>query len=170
MSEVMRQPKIEKVVINIGVGEAGERLNKAQKVLSMVTKQKPVVTHAKVTNRDLGVRYGMPIGCKVTMRGEDAQNFLKKALSIRDNRVAVYSFDKEGNLSFGISDYTDFEGMRYDPEIGIFGMDVNVVFMRPGYRVAKRRIMARKVPREHRMTRDEAISFMKERYNVEVVE
>jgi large subunit ribosomal protein L5 len=170
MSDTMRQPRIDKVVVNIGVGEAGERLNKAQKVLSMVTKQTPVVTHAKVTNRDLGVRTGMPIGCKVTMRGEEAQTFLQKALAIRENRIAVYSFDKEGNLSFGISDYTDFEGMKYDPEIGIFGMDVNVVFMRPGYRVAKRRIMARKIPKEHRMTRDEAIGFMKERYNVEVVE
>lgn len=170
MSEVMRQPRIDKVVVNIGVGEAGERLNKAQKVLNMVTKQKPVITTAKVTNRDLGVRYGMPIGCKVTMRGEKAQNFLKQALSIRENRVASYSFDKEGNLSFGISDYTDFSGMKYDPEIGIFGMDVNVVFKRPGYRVAKRRIMSKKVPKEHRMTRDEAISFMKEQFNVEVVE
>lgn len=170
MSDVMRAPRIEKVVVNIGVGEAGERLNKAQKVLNMVTKQKPVITTAKVTNRDLGVRYGMPIGCKVTLRGDTAEGFLKKALSIRENRVAVYSFDPQGNLSFGISDYTDFEGMKYDPEIGIFGMDVNVVFQRPGYRVARRRIMTTTVPKEHRMTRNEAISFMKERYNVEVVE
>lgn len=170
MSDVMRAPRIEKVVVNIGVGEAGERLNKAQKVLNMVTQQKPVITTAKVTNRDLGVRHGMPIGVKVTLRGDTAEGFLKKALSIRENRVAIYSFDPQGNLSFGISDYTDFEGMKYDPEIGIFGMDVNVVFQRPGYRVARRRIKARAVPREHRMTRDEAISFMKERYNVEVVE
>jgi len=170
MSDVMRQPRIAKVVVNIGVGEAGERLNKAQKVLTMVTKQKPVVTTARITNRDLGVREGMPIGCKVTMRGETAEGFLRKALAIREGRVAVYSFDKEGNLSFGISDYTDFEGMKYDPTIGIFGMDVNVVFMRPGFRVARRRIMTRKIPKEHRMTRDEAIGFMKEQFNVEVVE
>ncbi len=115
MSEMMRRPKIEKVVINIGVGEAGERLAKAQKVLQMLTEQVPMVTHAKVTNRDLGVRFGMPIGCKVTLRGEVAEDFLKRALSIRENRVATYSFDKEGNLSFGISDYTDFAGMKYDP-------------------------------------------------------
>ncbi len=76
----MRQPRVEKVVVNIGVGEAGERLVKAQKVLEMVTKQKPVITIAKVTNRDLGVREGMPIGCKVTLRGERAETFLKKAL------------------------------------------------------------------------------------------
>jgi large subunit ribosomal protein L5 len=170
MSDVMRQPKIAKVVVNIGVGEAGERLNKALKVLNMVTKQKPVTTIAKVTNRDLGVRTGMPIGCKVTLRGEKAEEFLKRALLIREYRIATYSFDKEGNMSFGISDYTDFEGMKYDPEIGIFGMDVNVVFKRPGFRVAKRRIQACKIPKKHRMTRNEAMSFMREQYKVEVVE
>ena len=169
-SEVMCVPRIEKVVVNIGVGEAGERLNKAQKVLQMVTEQEPVITTAKVTNRDLGVRHGMPIGCKVTLRGEAASQFLTKALAIREGKVAVYSFDKEGNMSFGITDYTDFEGMKYDPEIGIFGMDISVVFMTPGYRVSKRHIMPKKVPAQHRVTRDEAINFMKTQYNVEVVE
>ncbi len=170
MSEAMRRPGIEKVVINIGVGDAGERLIKAQKVLEMLTQQKPKVTTAKVTNRDLGVREGMPIGCKVTLRGEKALEFLKRALWIRENRVASYSFDPEGNLSFGISDYTDFEGMRYDPEIGIFGMDISVSIKRPGNRVARRRIMSKKLPRSHRMSRAEAISFMKEQFEVEVVE
>ncbi len=170
MSEAMRQPRIEKIVVNIGVGEAGDRLGKAQKVLNMLTNQTPKVTHAKVTNRDLGVRQGMPIGCKVTLRGQEALDFLKRALWIRENRIPAYSFDPEGNLSFGISDYTDFEGMRYDPEIGIFGMDVSVSIQRPGYRITKRRIMSRKIPKEHRMTREEAIRFMQEQFKVEVVE
>ena len=112
----------------------------------------------------------MPIGCKVTLRHDTAENFLKRALWIRENRVAEYSFDPEGNLSFGISDYTDFEGMRYDPEIGIFGMDVNVIIQRPGYRVTKRRILKRRLPHRHRVTREEAMDFMKEQFAVEVVE
>lgn len=170
MSEAMRQLRIEKVVVNIGVGEAGERLVKAQKVLEMLTGQTPLVTVSKTTNRDLGIREGMPIGCKVTLRHDIADNFLKRALWIRENRIAEYSFDPEGNLSFGISDYTDFEGMRYDPEIGIFGMDVNVVIQRPGYRVTKRRIMTRRLPHRHRVTRQEAMDFMKEQFAVEVVE
>jgi large subunit ribosomal protein L5 len=170
MSDVMRQPRVEKVTVNIGVGEAGERLVKAQKVLEMVTGQKPKVTQAKVTNRDLGVREGMPIGCMVTLRGEKAETFLKKALLIRESRVYMYSFDPEGNLSFGIPDYTDFEGMKYDPDIGIFGMDVSVGIQRPGRRVTRRRIMKRKLPKVHRMSRIEAANFMKEKYNVEVLE
>jgi large subunit ribosomal protein L5 len=167
---VMRVPRIEKIVVNIGVGEAGERLQKAEKVLEMVSKQKPKTTFAKVTNRDLGVREGMPIGCKVTLRGELAEDFLNRALTIRERRVAKYSFDKEGNMNFGVSDYTDFEGMRYDPEIGIFGMDVCVSIQRPGKRVSRRRIMKKKIPKEHRMTREEAVAFMREQYKVEVVE
>jgi len=166
----MMQLRIEKVVVNIGVGEAGERLVKAQKVLGMLTGQIPMVTISRTTNRDLGIREGMPIGCKVTLRHDKAIEFLKRALWIRENRMAEYSFDPEGNLSFGVSDYTDFEGMRYDPEIGIFGMDVNVVIQRPGYRVRKRRIMSRRLPHRHRVTRDEAMDFMKEQFAVEVVE
>ena len=166
----MRDLHVEKVVVNIGVGEAGERLVKAEKVLEMVTGQKPVETISKTVNRDLGIRQGMPLGCKVTLRGQVAEDFVKKALVIREMRVPEYSFDKEGNMSFGISDYTDFEGMKYDPEIGIFGMDISVVLRRPGNRITQRALLRRKVPKSHRVCRDEAIQFMKDKFEVEVVE
>ena len=172
MSEnVMSGPRVTKVTANIGVGEAGEKLVKAQKVLEMVTGQKSVQTLSKTVNRDLGIREGMPLGCKVTLRGENAEKFLARALSIRENRVYEYSFDKEGNMSFGISDYTDFDGMKYDPEIGIFGMDVNVVIRRKGgERVERRALLRKSIPKEHRVGRDEAIQFMKDKYNVQVIE
>ena len=171
MTNPMRALRIEKITVNIGVGEAGEKLVKAQKVLEMVTGQKSVQTVSKTVNRDLGIRVGMPLGCKVTLRGEAAEDFLKRALVIRENRVYEYSFDKEGNMSFGISDYTDFDGMKYDPEIGIFGMDVNVVIRRVGgARIEKRALLRRKTPKDHRVARDEAISYMKETYNVQVIE
>ncbi|MDR0523283.1 MAG: 50S ribosomal protein L5 [Candidatus Methanoplasma sp.] len=165
-----RDIRIDKVTVNIGVGEAGERLVKAQKVLEMVTGQKSVQTISKTVNRDLGIRVGMPLGCKVTLRGEAAEGFLGRALPIRERRVYAYSFDREGNMSFGISDYTDFEGMKYDPEIGIFGMDVSVVLRRAGNRITKRSLLRRKIPKSHRVDRDEAIRYMKENYEVEVVE
>ena len=165
----MRDLHVDKVVVNIGVGEAGERLVKAEKVLEMVTGQKPVETISKTVNRDLGIRIGMPLGCKVTLRGEAAEEFVRKALPIREMRVPEYSFDKEGNMSFGISDYTDFEGMKYDPEIGIFGMDISVVLRRPGNRITQRALLRRRVPKSHRVTREEAIAFMKEKFEGEVV-
>ena len=166
----MRDLHVEKVVVNIGVGEAGERLAKAEKVLEMVTKQKPVETLSKTVNRDLGIRQGMPLGCKVTLRGESAVDFVKQALAIREMRVPEYSFDKEGNMAFGISDYTDCEGMKYDPEIGIFGMDINVVLRRPGNRITQRALLKRRIPKSHRVDRDEAIQYMKDNFQIEVVQ
>lgn len=170
MTSVMRTPRVEKVVVNIGVGEAGDRLAKAQKVMEMVTKQKPVQTISKTINRDLAIRKGMPLGCKVTLRGKGADDFLRQALEIREHRIPVYSFDPEGNMSFGISDYTDFPGMKYDPEIGIFGMDVSVVLKRPGNRVTQRNLLKRRLPPGHRLNRAEALQFLKANYNVEVFE
>ena len=166
----MRDVRIGKVVVNIGVGEAGEKLSKAQRVLQMVTKQKPVQTLARDSVRDWAVRQNMPIGTKVTLRGERAEEFLRRALTVRNNRLPVYVFDSHGNFSFGITDYTDFEGMKYDPEIGVFGMDVNVSLVRPGYRVKVRRVAPSRIPRRHRVGRDEALAFAKERLGVEVVE
>ena len=165
-----RDVHVEKVVVNIGVGEAGERLTKACKVLEMVTGQKPVQTISKTVNRDLGIREGMPLGCKVTLRGDVASDFIKRALVIREMRVPEYSFDKEGNMSFGITDYTDFDGMKYDPEIGIFGMDVNVVLRRTGNRITQRAQLKRRIPKQHRVQRDEAIQFMKDNFKVKVIE
>jgi large subunit ribosomal protein L5 len=166
----MRDPRIEKIVVNIGVGEAGERLVKAQRVIEMVTGQRPVQTISRTINRDLAIRKGMPLGCKVTLRGEPAEEFLNKALDIRERRIPGYSFDKEGNMSFGIADYTDFPGMKYDPEIGIFGMDVSVILRRAGNRVTQRATLRRRLPPKHRMDRGEAVQFMRDRFSVEVVE
>lgn len=165
----MRELHVDKVVINIGVGEAGEKLVNAQKVLEMVTGHKSVQTISKSVNRDLGIRVGMPLGCKVTLRGDDAVDFLNRALTIRERRIQEYSFDKEGNMSFGIPDYTDFDGMKYDPEIGIYGMDVSVVLRRKGVRISTRALMPRSIPKDHRVARDEAIQYMKETFNIEVI-
>ena len=112
----------------------------------------------------------MPIGCKVTLRKKDAEEFLKKALWVRNNKLPEWSFDEEGNFSFGITEHTDFEGMKYDPEIGIFGMDICVTLERNGYRIKRRKLRKTKIPHRHRITREEAMEFMKSKFNVEVVE
>jgi large subunit ribosomal protein L5 len=170
MSQDMRGIRLEKAVVNIGVGDAGERLVKAEKVLGMVTGRKPVRTVAKTTNRDLGIRKGMQIGCKVTLRAKDAEEFVRKALDIRENRIPEWSFDPQGNFSFGIQDYTDFPGMKYDPEIGIFGFDVCVSLGRPGQRVKARKVMKHSIPKWHRVTRAEGQEFAKAKFSVEVVD
>jgi len=163
-------PRIEKITINIGVGEAGEQLKKAETVLKNITGHKPVETLSKTTNKDWGIRKRMPIGCKVTLRGKDADNFLKEALITRDSKMSDYSFDEEGNLSFGIPDHTLFKSQKYDPNIGIFGMDVCITMQKPGYRIKYRRIGAKKIPHRHRVKKEETMKFFSERFNVEVIQ
>jgi len=164
------QPRLAKVTVNIGVGEAGEKLKKAESVLEGVTKQKPIQTLSKTTNKDWGIRKFMPIGCKVTLRKKAAETFLTNALKIRENRIAEYSFDDQGNFSFGIPDHTLFEGQRYDPSVGIFGMDISITIEKPGYRVKHRRIDRRKIPQRHQLTKEETMKFITETFHVEVVE
>ncbi|UCH71948.1 MAG: 50S ribosomal protein L5 [Thermoplasmatales archaeon] len=161
--------KIEKITVNIGVGESGERLNKAELVLKSITGQKPVQTLSKTTNKDWGLRKRMPIGCKVTIRGKDAEDFLKEALNTRENKMADYSFDNEGNISFGIPDHTLFKNQKYDPNIGIFGMDICITMKRDGYRIKYRRISAKKIPKRHRVKPKETMEFFSEKFNVEVI-
>ena len=166
----MRTIRVEKVVVNCGVGQAGDKLLKAQKVLQMITGQKAVQTLSRSQIRDWGIREKMPIGCRVTLRRARAEEFLKRALTVRNRRLPAYSFDLEGNFSFGIPDYTDFEGMKYDPEIGVYGMDVAVVLERPGYRVKRRRVHRAVIPGGHRITRADGIAFARNQFQVEVVE
>ncbi|MDG6220526.1 MAG: 50S ribosomal protein L5 [Candidatus Thermoplasmatota archaeon] len=167
----MMEIEVAKVTINIGVGEAGEKILKAEKVLEMITKQKPVRTYSKTTNKDLGIRKDQEIGCKVTLRGAKAEEFLTQAFWVRENRIFKYSFDREGNFSFGIPDYTDFKGMKYDPDIGIFGMDISAQLKRKGgTRVKTRRIMKRHIPSKHRITHNEGVEFAKDRFQLEVLE
>jgi large subunit ribosomal protein L5 len=164
------KPRIAKVTVNIGVGESGEKLKKAESVLEGVTKQKPIQTLSKTTNKDWGLRKFMPIGCKVTLRKKAAETFLISALKIRENKISEYSFDNQGNFSFGVPDHTLFEGQKYDPNIGIFGMDICVTVENPGYRIKHRRIDQRKIPQRHQLTKEATMQFITEAFNVEVVE
>jgi len=165
----MRMLRVSKVVVNIGIGEGGEKLVRAEKVIKMITGRDPIRTIAKTTNKDLGIRKGMPIGCKVTLRGKEADKFLRTGFWVKENRITSYSFDKEGNFSFGIPDYTTFPGMKYDPDIGIIGMDICVNLSRAGGRVSLRKRAVSRVPRRHRITQQEAIEFVKKKFNVEVI-
>ena len=129
----MSVPRITKVCVNIGVGEGGDRLVNAENVLEMVTGVRPQRTLGKIQNRDLKVREGAPIGCRSTMRDQESiKEFLTNDFWVRDNTIPSWNFDAQGNLSFGIREYTDFPEQKYDPDIGIYGMDINVVLERPG--------------------------------------
>jgi len=165
-----RVVRVIKVVVNAGVGESGEPRSKAEKVLQMVTRQKPVATRSHSTNRDFGIRQGQEIGAKVTLRGDAALEFLQRAFEARDRQFDIDSIDRNGNFSFGIADYTDFSGMKYDPAIGIHGMDVAVEMGRAGHRIRTRRLQARPLPKALRSTREETRAFLVSQLGVTILE
>jgi len=162
----MRKPRIAKLTINIGVGESGERLTKAETMLENLVGQKPIRRRAKQTNRDFGIRRGEPIAVKVTLRGEKAEKMLDRLLEAVDRKLKAGNFDEHGNFCFGIDEHINIPGVEYDPEIGIFGMDVCVTLERPGYRVAKRKRQRKKLATKHKLTKDEGIVFAMEKFNV----
>jgi len=164
----MLKPRLAKVVVNFGVGASGERLEKGVKVLETISGQTPVKIRAKKTIRDFGIRKKEPIACKVTLRGEKAKEFLRKALEAVDFKIKASSFDDYGNVSFGIKEHINLPGVRYDPDLGIFGMDVCISIERPGYRVKRRKIRRARVPERHRVHRDEAMIYLMEEFGVKI--
>jgi large subunit ribosomal protein L5 len=162
----MRRPRIEKVVAHMGVGQGGRELGQGEEILAEVTGQQPVRTVATMTEPAFGIREGDPIGAKVTLRDEDAREFLGTALALVD--LERGQFDDTGNFSFGVEDHTDFPSQEYDPTTGIYGLDVTVNLVRPGYRVAKRDRASRPIPAGHRLSVDDAVAFVESAFDVEV--
>lgn len=167
---VMEQPQVHKVVINMCVGESGEPLTAAEDLLESLTDQKPIKAKAKQTNKDFNIRKDEPIAVKVTLRGKKALKFLKNAFEAVENKVNSRNFDTYGNLSFGVNEHIDLPGVKYDPKVGIYGMDISVALERPGYRIKRRRIKKRKISSSHRISREEGITFIKDQFKVNVYE
>ncbi|VVB70766.1 50S ribosomal protein L5 [uncultured archaeon] len=162
--------RIDKVTLNIGVGQGGEKLENAKALLKKLTGLQPVDTLSKTRNPTWKVRMGDAIGCKVTLRGENAVSVLKRVLDSLDFVLKPTSFDNNGNVSFGVKEYIDVPGLKYDPKIGILGFDVCVSLGKPGYRVMKRRIKPGKIPRKHRVSQKEAQEFLQKNFDVKFEE
>jgi large subunit ribosomal protein L5 len=165
----MLKPRIEKVVVNLSVGKSGEPLEKASKVLKELTNQTPVKKKAKKSIRDFGLRKGEAIACVVTLRRQAAIDFLKKVMPVVDNKISRSSFDRQGNFAFGIKEHIEIAGVKYDPDVGIFGMDVCVSVNRPGNRVKIRRKHKAHIGSKHLLTPEESITFVKQTLGVEIV-
>ena len=165
----MKQLKIAKVVVHMGVGASGERLEKGITVLESLTSQKPVKQLAKKTIRDFGIRKREPITAKVTLRGDKAIEFLKLAFLVVDNKIKYSSIDEYGNFAFGIKEHIELPDTAYDPSLGIFGLDVCVNVEHPGYSIKRRRIYKRKIPKSHRASKLETMIFLDTQLNVKIV-
>ncbi len=165
----MKNTKIEKITINIGVGEAGPRLEKAQKLIETLFEHKAIKTTTKKRIPAWGVRPGLTIGIKTTLRGKKAEESLKKLLKALGNKLKQSNFDNNGNINFSIKEYIDIPDAKYMPDIGIIGFNVCITLERPGYRVKKRARKKNKIGKKHKITKEEAIEYMKKNFGVEIV-
>lgn len=164
----MRRIRVGKVVVNIGLGKSGEAIERGKKVLEQVTGQKPAQTRAKRSVRDFGIHKGEPIGVVVTVRGDEATVLIGKLLTAREKKLQESCFDARGSVSFGIKEHIEIPGIRYDPAIGILGMNVSVLLERPGFGVARRSRRTSHVGKAHLVTRDEAMQYFKDNFGVTI--
>jgi large subunit ribosomal protein L5 len=164
----MRKIRVAKVVVNIGLGKSGEAIERGKKVLEQVTGQTPAQTRAKRSVRDFGIHKGEPIGVVVTVRGEEAVHLIEKLLTARDKKLPESSFDPRGSVSFGIKEHIEIPGIRYDPAIGILGMNISVLLERPGFSVARRSRRTSRIGKAHQVSREEAIQYFRDTFGVSV--
>ena len=162
----MRQISVEKVTLNIGAGKDQAKLEKGIKLINNIVGRAPVKTYTRKRIQEWGLRPGLPIGCKLTLRKEKAIELLKRLLDAKDNTLQVSNFYNEGNISFGINEYIDIPEVKYDPDIGIMGLQVCITLKRNGFRVKRRALKKRVIPRKHRINREESIDFMKNTFNL----
>ena len=159
----MRRIEIDKVVVNCAVGEAGDKIQKAFKVLKDLSGQEPVMNKAKITIRSFSVRRGEKIATHVTLRGEKALDILKRGLAVKEFELKDRNFTDQGHFGFGIDEHIDL-GLRYDPYTGIFGMDFYIVLKRPGLRVNRRKHRKSKIGTRQRITKKEAQDWFKKEF------
>lgn len=165
----MRRIYLEKVVLNMGVGRSGDAIEIAKKALDQISGRKSCVREAKENQRDWGVRKGEPIGVAVTVRGQEAKDLLKRLFEAKGNRIKGRSFDGFGNFSFGIAEHIDIPGIKYDPQIGILGLDIAINLVRPGFSIRKRSKHKARIGKKHQISKQEATDFLVKEFGVTVV-
>lgn len=164
----MKNIKIEKVTLNVGAGKDQKVLDKGVALLEGLTGIKPVKTKTLKRLQAWGLRPGLPIGCKITLRGDSALKMVERLMYAKDNVLAESCFDTQGNVSFGIKEYVDIKDAKYDPSIGMMGLQASITLARPGFRVRDRRLKSVKLPKSHRISKQEATDFMKNKYSIKI--
>lgn len=164
----MKEIRIEKITFNVGTGEAGSKLDRATKLLQSLTNQKPVSTISKKRIPTWGIRPGMTIGTKVTVR-KDLDKVAERMLKAVGNKLSSEKVG-EGIFSFGIPEHIQIPGTKYDMEIGIMGLGVMVTLERRGFRIKRRTVKKMKIPKKHQITKEETINFLKTKFNTTITD
>ena len=165
----MRRIFIDKVVINIGTGSEPQPQANAKRLLEIISGEKPADEISRKRNPAFKISQGQKIGAFVTLRRQKAIDIAKRLLEAADNRVKERSITNN-SLSFGINEYIDISGVKYDPKIGMLGMNVSVSFKRPGMRVGTRKRRRAYVHKSHSVIKPEEIKdFLVKQFNVNIV-
>jgi len=167
---VMRNLRIAKITLNMGIGSPGDKMEKAKKLLQTISRQKPVSTKSNKRIPTWGVRPGLPLAVTVTIRGKKAEELLSRLLQAEENELKTRKFDNYGNFAFGIKEYIDLPKVKYDPKLGVVGLEVAVTIERSGFRIKRRSMKAKKIPTRHRITKEESIQFIKNKFGVKMEE
>lgn len=165
----MQNVRIEKLTLNIGAGKDPAKLEKGLTLMKSITGIEPVktITHKRIA--EWGLRPGLPIGCKITLRKKPAQTLLLRLLQAKENKLIEKNFDNNGNISFGIPEYIDIPGVAYDPKIGVIGLEVCLTLEKPGYRIKRRKLRPKKIPPRHIVSKQESIAFMQTMFKTAIL-
>jgi large subunit ribosomal protein L11e len=144
-------------------GESGDRLTRGARVLKELTDQEPVMSKARLTVRTFSIRRDEKIACHVTVRGDKALEVLDKALQVKEYELLDRNFSTTGNFGFGINEHIDL-GLKYDPSVGIYGMDIYVVLKRPGFRVSRKKRKRGRVGFSHKIQKEDAQAWFKSKF------
>ncbi len=157
--------KIEKMILNIG--GTGEKLDKGFILLEKITKRKPIKVKATKRIPTWQVRPGLEVGTKVTLRGEEIDKLLPRLLASIDNTMKEKQV-QDNFFSFGIHEYVEIPGMEYIREVGIMGLEVTVVFVRPGKKIEIKKVKRGKT-RRLIVSKEEIISFLQDKFKTNIV-
>ena len=166
----MRNVEVEKLTLNIGAGKSQDKLEKGMKLFKIITGVEPIKTITKKRIPGWGLRPGLPIGCKTTIRKGKVSELIASLIKAKDSLLQDSNFDSEGNVSFGIHEYIDIPNVKYVPEIGIIGLQVCITLRRKGYRIKNRKQQRKSIPKRHRITKEEAKKFMESSFGVKIKE
>jgi len=162
----MQKIRVEKLTLNLGAGKSTDMLDKGVKLFESLTGKKPKKTITKKRIAQWGLRPGLAVGCKLTLRGKTAETMLKRCLAAKDFKLTEKQCDDYGNISFGIPEYIDIPDSKYDPTIGIIGLEVALTLSKPGLRVKTRRLLRSKIGKRQQIRKEETVAFLKDQFKV----